>query len=231
MPFLSINSTNFVGTFHRKIRQNSRGEGVRPTFYKFLYKNKDLIELHFNVDFFLDLVLFNFLSATLNQNITEVSLESDATLPNDILDDKVGILDVKAKIDGHINCDIEMQVVNKKNIEKRILFYCSKMYIQSIKSGKDYSTAEKSIAILVSDYELDSLKKVEKYSSKWNFREEEYSNFILTDAIEVIIIELSKFEKYKNDTALASWVKFINNPKVIDMSNQEIRKAKKVLDK
>ena len=27
-----------------------------------------------------------------------VALESDATLPNDILDDKVGILDVKAKI-------------------------------------------------------------------------------------------------------------------------------------
>ena len=147
-----------------------------------------------------------------------------------LLDDKVGILDVKAKIDGHINCDIEMQVVNKKNIEKRILFYCSKMYIQSIKSGKDYSTAEKSIAILVSDYELDSLKDVKKYSSKWNFREEEYSNVILTDAIEVIIIELPKFEKYKNDSALASWVKFINNPKVIDMSNEEIKKAKKVLD-
>ena len=53
----------------------------------------------------------------------------------------------------------------------------------------------------------------------------------MTDAIEVIIIELSKFEKYKNDTALASWVKFINNPKVIDMSNEEIKKAKKVLDK
>ena len=172
----------------------------------------------------------DFLSATLNQNITDVALESDATLPNDILDDKVGILDVKAKIDGHINCDIEMQVVNKKNIEKRILFYCSKMYIQSIKSGKDYSTAEKSITILVSDYELDSLRDVKKYASKWNFREEEYSDVILTDAIEVIIIELSKFEKYKNDTALASWVKFINNPKVIDMGNEEIRKAKKVLD-
>ena len=44
-----------------------------------------------------------------------------------MLDDKVGILDVKAKINGNINCDIEMQVVDQKNIEKRILFYCSKM--------------------------------------------------------------------------------------------------------
>ena len=33
-----------------------------------------------------------------------------------------------------------------------------------------------------------------------------------------------------NNTALADWVKFIINPKVIDMSNEEVKKAKKVLD-
>ena len=147
-----------------------------------------------------------------------------------MLDDKVGILDIKAKIDGHINCDIEMQVVDQKNIEKRILFYCSKMYVQSMKSGMDYFDAEKSIAILISNYELPSLQKIQKYVSKWNIREEEYSDIILTDAIEIIIIELTKFEKYKNDAALSSWVKFINNPKVIDMSNEEVKKAKEVLD-
>ena len=147
-----------------------------------------------------------------------------------MLDDKVGILDVKAKIDGHINCDIEMQVVSQKNIEKRILFYCSKMYVQSMKSGMDYFDAEKSIAILISNYELPSLQKIQKYVSKWNIREEEYSDIILTDAIGIIIIDLTKFKKYKNDTALSSWVKFINNPKVIDVSNEEVKKAKEVLD-
>ena len=45
----------------------------------------------------------SFISAVLNQNITDVFLESDATLPQDILDDKVGILDVKVKIDNHTN--------------------------------------------------------------------------------------------------------------------------------
>ena len=172
----------------------------------------------------------SFISAALNQNITDVVLENNVTLPKDVLDDKVGILDIKAKIDGHINCDIEMQVVDQKNIEKRILFYCSKMYVQSMKSGMDYFDAEKSIAILISNYELPSLQKIQKYVSKWNIREEEYSDIILTDAIEIIIIELTKFEKYKNDAALSSWVKFINNPKVIDMSNEEVKKAKDVLD-
>ena len=172
----------------------------------------------------------NFLSAILNQNITDIILEENTILPKDMLDDKVGILDVKAKIDGSINCDIEMQIVNKKNIEKRILFYCSKMYVQSIKSGKDYLELEKSIAILITDYEIPSLKEIKKYVSKWNLREEDYGNIILTDAIEIVIIELPKFEKYKNNTKLAEWVKFINNPRVINMENKEIKKAKEILD-
>ena len=66
--------------------------------------------------------------------------------------------------------------------------------------------------------------------NKWNLREEDYGNLILTDAIEIVIIELPKFEKYMDDTALADWVKFIINPKVIDMSNEEVKKAKEVLD-
>ena len=172
----------------------------------------------------------SFISAVLNQNITDVVLESDSTLPKDMLDDKVGILDVKVKIDNKINCDIEMQVVDKKNIEKRILFYCSKMYAHSITTGKDYLKLEKSIAILISNYELESLKEIKKYVSKWNLREEDYKNIILTDDIEIVIIELPKFKKYMNNTALADWVKFIINPKVIDMSNEEVKKAKKVLD-
>ena len=171
-----------------------------------------------------------FISAILKQNITDIILDCNPILEKDLLDDKVGILDIKVKIDNFINCDIEMQVVDKKNIEKRILFYCSKMYVQSIKSGKDYLDLEKSISILITDYELPSLKKIEKYVSKWNLREEDYGNIVLTDAIEIYIIELPKFEKYQNDTALSQWVKFINNPRVIDMSNKEIKKAKDVLE-
>ncbi len=104
------------------------------------------------------------------------------------------------------------------------------MYVQSIKSGTDYIDLEKSIAILISNYELESLKEIEKYVSKWNLREEDYGNLILTDAIEIYIIELPKFKKYMNNSALDDWVKFIINPKVSDMSNEEVKKAKKVLD-
>ncbi len=148
-----------------------------------------------------------------------------------MLDDKVGILDVKAKIDNKINCDIEMQVIDEKNVEKRILFYSSKMYIQTITEGKDYSELQKCIAILITDYEISGLRDIEKYMTKWNIREEDYGNVILTDVIEIYIIELPKVEKYKNGKPLDLWVEFIKNPKVIDMSNGEIKKAKEILEK
>ena len=128
-----------------------------------------------------------------------------------------------------------MQVVDRKNIEKRILFYWSKMYNMSIKSGQDYAALEKGIVILILDYELESLKEIKKYITKWNIREEEYQKIVLTDAMEIYIIELPKFEKYKeqtNNNILNLWMKFMKNPEVIDMeeTNKEIRKAKKVLE-
>ena len=152
-----------------------------------------------------------------------------------MLDEKVGILDIKAKIDNSINCDIEMQIVDRKNIEKRLLFYWSKMYKATIKSGNDYDRLEKGIVILITDYELDSLKEIEKYVTKWNIREEDYQKIVLTDVMEIYIIELPKFEKYKNKTIndeLNLWMKFINNPGVINMNdaNKEIKQAKKVLE-
>ena len=147
-----------------------------------------------------------------------------------MLDDKVGILDIKAKINNTVNCDIEMQIVDEKNVEKRITFYVSKMYSQTITEGQDYSELEKCIAILITDYKISSLKSLKKYMTKWNIREEDYGNHILTDDIEIVIIELPKVEKYKKGLALDHWVEFIKNPKVINMSNKEIKKAKDVLE-
>ena len=142
------------------------------------------------------------------------------------------LLDIKAKIDSNINCDIEMQVVDKNDIERRLLFYWSRLFSKSIKAGKDYSKLEKTIAILITDYELESLKQIPKYQTKWQIREEEYRQVILTDVMELYIIELPKFIKYKENKKkqVDLWLKFIENPEVIDMSNKEIVMAKKVLD-
>lgn len=161
-------------------------------------------------------------------------MDNNTILEKDLFDDKVGVLDIKAKIDNCINCDIEMQVVDKNDIERRIVFYWSRSYSRSIKAGKDYSELEKTIVILITDYELDSLKKIPKYQTKWQIREEQYHQIILTDVMELYIIELPKFIKYKenNRKQMNSWVKFIENPEVVKMDeNEEVKKAQKELEK
>lgn len=174
------------------------------------------------------------ISSIVEKKITNVELDNNTILEKDLFDDKVGILDIRAKIDSKINCNIEMQVVDKNNIEKRILFYWSKMYSSSIKAGKDYSTLEKTIVILISDYELESLKEIPKYQTKWQIREKEYHQIILTDVMELYIIELPKFIRYKENRKkeVNSWLKFIENPEVVKMDeNLEIKKAQKELEK
>ena len=126
-----------------------------------------------------------------------------------------------------------MQIVNQNNIEERLLFYWSKMYTQSIKAGDDYKSLQKSIVILFSDYNLENLKEVPEYLTKWKIREENHQGLILTDKLELYIIELQKVKdnSLKINKELNSWLQFINNPKAVsDMENEEIKKAKKILE-
>ena len=174
------------------------------------------------------------LSSIIQKEISNIELDNKIILEKDLLEDKVGILDIRAKIEDKINCNIEMQIVDRKNVEKRILYYWSKLYSMNLKAGKDYENLEKVIVILITDYEIDSLKEIQKYKTKWNIREEEYQKVILTEVIEFYIIELPKYEKYKektNNQKLNRWIKFMKEPGGMEMEEDKaIQKAKEVLE-
>ncbi len=176
----------------------------------------------------------NLLQSIIPDKIDKIELDSNPITEKDLLDDKVGILDIKARLNGgNVNCDIEMQVVDQKDIEKRILFYWSKMYIQTIEAGEDYEKLKRCIVILLTDYDLETFKKIPEYTTKWKIREEKYPKLVLTNVLELYIISLNKA---KNSTKnqqeeLYEWLKFINNPEEeLEMENDEINKAKKVLE-
>ena len=174
------------------------------------------------------------LEAIIPEKINKIELDCNPITEKDLLNDKVGILDIKAKLNNNVNCNIEMQIADKNNIEKRMLFYWSKMYTQSIKSGDEYETLERTIVILMSDYNLDNLANLPEYLTKWNIREENHSKMILTDVLELYIIELEKAKKYLGNKSkiLEAWIEFINNPKkeLSLMENEKIKKAKKILE-
>ncbi len=179
------------------------------------------------------------LSTILNKTINNIKLDESTILEKDLLDDKIGIVDIHAKIDERIDVDIELQVVNQKDIEKRILFYWSKMYTKGISSGDDYSKLHKTIAILISNFELNKLKEIPKFYTKWQIREEKYTSVILTDMLELYILEIPKAVKIKEsaEKEIKPWLDFLENPKdmeMVGMSNKNeiaIKEAKKVLEK
>ncbi len=164
----------------------------------------------------------------LEEEITEIDLEQNPILEKNIKDEKIGILDIRAKLNNNTNCNVEIQLVDQKNIEKRALYYWSKMYIESIKAGHDYSELEKSVVILIVDFELKNLKDVDHWITEWELRGKDYTNKILTPVEKIVILELPKFKKYKDKTQNQELK--INPEKKMQGESKEIEKARRVLE-
>ena len=181
----------------------------------------------------------SFIEAVTGVRYDEINLEDTPILERDLFENKIGILDVKVISNKENDIDLEMQVVKSEYIADRILWYWSKMYSSSIERGKSYNNTKRAICILIADFNLENLKLIQDYHTKWNIREEKYTNIILTEKLEIHIIELEKLENIKtlNDTEkkLLNWCKFIKNPVEVEDSimseNEEIKKAKEELDK
>ena len=163
-----------------------------------------------------------------NQNINTIKMDETQITEQNIKDDKIGILDIRARLNNDIVCDVEMQVVKNDNMEKRIMFYWSKLYSQEIHKGEDYDVLHKTIVILIANFKLEKLKEIPKFHTKWQIREEEYRKIILTDTLEIHIIELPKLIKQLNGNKGDKKEKsIILNPENIgdeDMEENEDRK-------
>jgi predicted transposase/invertase (TIGR01784 family) len=119
----------------------------------------------------------SFIEAITKEKIYDIILDCNPITEKDLYDDKLSILDIKAKLNNNINCNIEMQIVDRKNIEKRILYYWSKMYTSTIKVGEDFDKLEKGIVILISDYNLDKLSKLKKLHNQMEHKRRESVKF------------------------------------------------------
>lgn len=112
-----------------------------------------------------------------------------------------------------------------------MLFYFSKLYISTIEKGKDYLSAKRVVIIAIIDYQLELTKQMKKMETVWNIIERQNKNLILTDKLELRIIDLNKVkEEYKKDKTnkKAQWMMFINNPNETEV--QEIMKKNKEIE-
>lgn len=177
-----------------------------------------------------------FLKAILKKNITKVDLSKNPILRRMTPNDKMGILDVIVKIDDKITCNIEMQLAKRDDIIPRLLYYWSRAYMRNIHKNDDYNKLDRTIVILIAGFDVEGLEEL-SYYTKWQLIESENRKHILTDFMEVDIIELSKIYKKdvnKNDKLL-DWLYFIDNPESEEVEkimeeNKGIKEAKNKLE-
>ena len=163
----------------------------------------------------------------LGMKVNEIDLDVNPITEKELMDDKLGIMDIASVVNDNVQVDIEMQVVNKNNIEKRIMYYWNAYYQKSISKGDDYGELKRTIIILIADFEIKGIEQAKKYFTEWEIREKDYSELILTDVLKICIIELPKYIKYKvNNPNLNLWTEFLENPEVVNMSEKDIEKEK-----
>ena len=177
-----------------------------------------------------------FLEAILDEELEEVDLSRNIVLRRETLEDKMGILDVLVKINNEEYCNVEMQMVEKDKLLERILYYWSRIYGKNLKSSNDYVELKKTIEVLIVNFEIKKLEELE-YHSRWKIIEEEKRKLVLTEDLEIHIIEIPKIYKLageEQEEELVKWLEFIENPESKKVEkymkeNKEMKEAKEKL--
>ena len=160
------------------------------------------------------------LSLILEKEIHNIDLDVNKRMIGNRPDSKTGRLDIRAKFNNGEDCNIELQVLPYDCMAERMLNYWAAMYGNKINRGQNYDILKPSISILIANYELNQLKNIPKYHTIWNLREKDLPSCVLTNNIEMHILEIPKI---RNDEILkdelAQWLKFIENPE-----NKEVEK-------
>lgn len=159
-------------------------------------------------------ILISFINAVLKrtkkEKIVELEIIDNKQLTKELILDKTGIIDVRAKTSNGENIDIEVQLTDQGNMDKRTLFYWGKMYLENIKKGQDYTNLEKVITINILDFEFLG---TESYQSSFHLWEDIEKDYMLTDVVEIHFLELPKFRKKKDkdyrENDIERWLMFL----------------------
>ncbi len=159
-------------------------------------------------------ILISFLNSILNLTgknvIKDVEFEEKYLDVSLIASEKLSILDLHVTTETNMHINIEIQLMNQYNMIKRTIFYMSKMLLNQLKKGEDYSCLNRTVTINILNFDyLDG----ENFIKSYGLFEKETKKFF-TDLLEYIFIELPKFTEAGKDynNKLHKWLTFLSNP-------------------
>ncbi len=179
------------------------------------------------------------LISLVNSIVGDEDQVSDLTLlnpynPKNFQTDKLSILDIKAKGRDGKRFNIEIQITDEGDYDKRALYYWAKLYTEQLENAGEYSSLSKAIGIHILNF--TSIGNTDKYHNCFQVIEKETGEKFFTD-LELHTIELKKFESgtkelnqlvSKIKSSLDMWLAFLTKhnllnkdklPKVLDDKN------------
>jgi len=171
-------------------------------------------------------ILISFLNSLLAETQKSKIKDLEILNPNiekEYKNDKESRLDIKAKLDNENLVNIEVQIQYDKNIDKRTLYYWSKIYSQQLNTGSAYQGLNKTITINILCFEYFPHQYIH---SSYHIRHDK-NHEILIDDLEIHMIELPKLLKYKQEMneTLKTWLLFLTDPEnsVIEEKKKEMK--------
>ena len=181
-------------------------------------------------------LLVHFLNAILGSDLAAPISDVEILNPyndKEYLEDKLSIVDVKARDANNTIYQIEIQLLNFANLPGRILYNWADIYSQQLQSGDSYHQLRPTFSIWLLAENL--IKDDTDYVHTYKIRDTK--GRILNDHCAIWLLELQKFTAPQIENEQQRWLRFFSEGEQLDddtglpdwMTTTEMRQAMSTL--
>ena len=154
----------------------------------------------------------DFLEFITKEKIESINLDYKLEIEKQKPKDKELKTDLKAKDEKLRKYLMEMQNKTNNLLPKRFLSYLCRSYVADLKVANKYNMLKQTVLIVIMHHSFPNISKESNYHTVWKFREEKTGE-VLSNDLQIHIIELPKYKKQKRETNIAEpWMEFLLDP-------------------
>ena len=200
---------------------NKRYNPMNDVLFKFIFGRDE--RKNITID-----LLNAILNRTGKQAIKDIQFKNSELVPY-YEGDKLTRLDIFCITEDETKIDVEVQLINKKDMERRSLFYWSQMYLMGLNKGDDYITLNPAITINILGHKIFPNEPLHSMYSIYNIE----TGRRLNEDMELHFLEVPKFQKKPigEMTRMERWLAYFSNKlnteemEELAMSDATIKKA------
>ena len=157
-------------------------------------------------------ITIDFLNAVLEESLEHPIKDIRFTQTEQVPQDDGGKLtrfDVACELDSGEMIDVEVQVINYQNMQRRTLYYWSQMYLTGILSGEDYAELRPAITINILAFNILTQAEPHAMYSIYNAK----TGDRLNKDMELHFLEIPKFmhKPVREMTKMERWLAYFAN--------------------